>query len=205
MSCDLAVVNALPSQDATAEAVVVSGRTESNGFALAGAKITWLSQAAMSTWATLLARPEDTDEWLPASLGTRLAERLDATHLYQQNDLSLLGGLVRIQRQAVVAIHWEQVDSSSVRNCWWVEDPTAWQATLARWPDESEFILHGQGGWDVHPTTGGVSISYAFWTEARSMLPQIQAWGMSRTLPDLAKAFEAQALRVEATRPGSVP
>ena len=47
MSCDLAVVNALPSQDATAEAVVVSGRTESNGFALAGAKITWLSQAAM--------------------------------------------------------------------------------------------------------------------------------------------------------------
>jgi hypothetical protein len=198
MPCDAAVVHALPSPDATAKPVVVSGRTESYGVPLAGAKITWLSQAAMGTWATLLAHPEDADDWLPPSLGTKQAERLDPTHLYQQNDISLLGGIVRIQRQAVVAIHWEAVSSANVRNCWWVEDPAAWRSALTKWPYDADFLMHGQGGWDVYPVAGGVSISYAFWAEATTMLPQIQAWGMSRTLPDLATAFEAQALRVQA-------
>ena len=58
-------------------------------------------------------------------------------------------------------------------------------------------MRHGQGGWDAKPVAGGVAISYAFWTEAKILLPQVQAWAMSRTLPDLARAFEAHAVQVQ--------
>lgn len=198
MPCDANVIDALPSPMAQVGAPsIVSGRTVSGGVDLAGAKITWLSAAGMDTWADLLAHPETTDEWLPIALGTKRVERLDTTHIYQQNDFLLLGGLVRIQRQAVAAIRWDQVDRQRILNCWWIDDPHTWSATISRWPSEAEFVYHGQGGWDVFPVSGGVSVSYAFWTEAKTMLPQIQAWAMSRTLPELGRAFEAQALKVE--------
>lgn len=197
MSCDIVVVAALPSPSATAEPGVVAGHATSGGVELAGAKVTWLSQASMSTWAAVLAKPELADDWLPESLGTKRVERLDPAHIYQQNDFQLLGGLVRIQRQAVVAIRWDQVDSARVANCWWVVDPEPRAKDIAAWSNSAEFVTHGQGGWDAKPTAGGVSISYAFWTEAKILLPQVQAWAMSRTLPDLARAFEAHALSVQ--------
>lgn len=202
MPCDIAVHAALPSPAPEAgRSIVVSGRTSSYGVELAGAKVVWLSGANMTTWAELLAHPEQTDEWLPASLGTKRVERLDPGHIYQATDISLLGGIIRIARQAVVAIAWERVDPSKVANCWWVEDPKRWTAALSSFADTSgsgaEFVLHGQGGWDLVPVPGGVSVSYAFWTEAKTMLPQVQAWAMSRTLPELSRAFEERALLVQ--------
>lgn len=208
MPCDIAVHAALPTPEPEpGRPIVVSGRTSSYGVELAGAKVVWLSSANMTTWAGILAHPEQTDDWLPASLGTKRVDRLDPGHIYQATDLVLLGGLIRVARQAVVAISWESTTSSKIANCWWVEDPKRWPA-LPFFADssgaEAEFVLHGQGGWDLVPMRGGVSVSYAFWTEAKTMLPQVQAWAMSRTLPELSRAFEQRALLVEGTAGGQL-
>lgn len=196
MPCDAAVDHALPSPDAVpGDPIIVTGRTASGGVDLSGARIVWLSQAPMSAWQKVLAHPELADDWSPPALGIQRVDRLDEGHIYQKNDFNLLGGLVRIQRQAVVAIRWEAATAERFANCWWVEDHGGWPVK----DDGSEFVEHGQGSWKVEAVPGGSAVSYAFWAEARLVPPQIQAWVMSRILPEFSRAFEAHVRAVAAT------
>lgn len=150
----------------------------------------------MASWQKVIAHPETVDDWAPASLGVKRAERVDASHMYQQTDFSLLGGLIHIQQQAVTGVRWDSSSAQRFSNCWWVEDPSDW---VGKVPNVgTDFAQHGQGGWTVEPAAGGgTSVSYAFWAEARMLLPQVQAWAMSKTLPELVRAFDQRAVAVQ--------
>jgi len=197
MPCDAAVVHALAAPPAPEDGTtVISGRVTSNGVDMAGAKAIWRSAAGMAAWQKVITHPEAVDEWAPASLGVKRADRVDPSHMYQKTDFSLLGGLVHIQQQAVTGILWDSSSAQRFSNCWWVEDPAGWTGKVPN--DGTDFAQHGQGGWTVEPAAGGGStVSYAFWTEARMLLPQVQAWAMSKTLPELARAFEQRAVALQ--------
>ena len=93
---------------------------------MAGAKAIWRSAAGMAAWQQVITHPEAVDEWAPASLGVKRADRVDPSHMYQKTDFSLLGGLVHIQQQAVTGILWDSSSAQRFSNCWWVEDPAGW-------------------------------------------------------------------------------
>lgn len=180
--------------------VLTSGRTTTHGVDLAGALIVMVSEHGLPAWKRVLRTPETTDDWHPDSLGTKLVERLDATHIYQQLDITILLGAIHIRRQIVVGSRWLEDSAKELRNCWYGSDPATYQAQVAPWADDSTWETVTYGGWHLRPQADGTTlVSYQMWSPTKTVLPQIQAWAMSRTLPELLSAFEVHVGKVEAT------
>src|SRR4051812_32181539 len=89
-----------------ARPVLASGRTVANGVELAGARVVMVSAHGLPAWKRVLRSPETTDDWPPDALGTKRVERLDANHIFQQLDISILLGAIHIRRQIVVGSRW---------------------------------------------------------------------------------------------------
>lgn len=193
-ACDAAVLNVIPSAVVQpGEQVIATGKTRAGGVDLAGARISFTSEMPVSAWAQVIAVPELVDDWQPKELGIRRSERVDDKHIFQQMDLTLLLGAVRIRRQAVAAIVPVERTPTRFRNCWWIVDPEPFKPAVAAWADDSTWNLNGIGGWDIQGLPdGGSWVSYQFWAEAKLVPPQVQAWAMSRTLPEVARAFDAR-------------
>ncbi len=204
--CDQAVLSTLAAPEATSSRpVMTSGRTMANGVELAGARVVMLSDHGLAAWERVLRSPETTDDWHPPSLGTRRVERLDGDHIFQQLDISILLGAVHIRRQIVVGSRWLEDTPTSLRNCWFAGDPARYAPQVAPWADDSPWETVTYGSWHVRPADEGRSwVSYQFWSPSKTLLPQIQAWAMSRTLPELVSAFETHVGEVEASM-GSGP
>lgn len=175
---------------------LVSDRVEVDGVSLAGARIAFRSEHPVSAWEPVVTAPERQDDWQSPSLGLQRAERLDATHVFQQMQFDLFFGAVRIQRQVIVDIRWQERTDAHLHNCWVAADPAPFRAALAPMDNAAPWVGHGAGGWEIHPLPdGGTYVSYQFWAESALLPPRMQAWGMSRTLPDLMAAFDAEVGR----------
>ncbi|MDP2316871.1 MAG: hypothetical protein Q8P41_28525 [Pseudomonadota bacterium] len=198
--CDLVVLATLAAPEADSKRpVLASGRTVANGVELAGARVVFVSDHGLPAWERVLRSPETTDNWHPASLGTRRVERLDATHIFQQLDLRILFGAVHIRRQIIVGSKWLDDTATDLRNCWFGSDPSRYQAQVAPWADDSTWETITYGSWHLRPQADGRTwVSYQLWSPSQSMLPQIQGWAMSRTLPEMMGAFEAHVGEIEA-------
>lgn len=192
-ACDKALLATLPIPDvADAKPIVAQGAGKDGDVKMAGARVTYKSAHTLAEWMPVLESPEDQDAWHPKEMGTRRAERLDEATLFQQIDISLFFGAITIRRQIVAGIQWIERSPTVIRNCWRALDPEPWAAKIAVWRDDAPFQLHGMGSWDVRALPdGGTSISYTFWADTGAMPAKVQAWAMSRTLPELMAAFEA--------------
>ena len=192
-ACDPAVLASLPIPTAVDRTPIVEKGTSYLGdIRIAGARVTYRSVHPLAEWAPVLERPEDQDVWHPKQFGTRRAERLGPATLFQQVDISVLFGAIKIRRQIVAGITWLERSPDVVRNCWRAQDPASYEAQIAPWKDDAPFQLHGMGSWDLRALPdGGTSVSYTFWADTGAMPAKVQAWAMSRTLPDLMGAFEA--------------
>lgn len=200
LDCDVHVLSTLstPAVDAS-KPVITTGTAEAEGVGLAGANVVIRSTVGIAAWREVIRHPEIQDDWHPPEMGTKRVERLDPSHIYMQSDMSMLFGAVRIRRQAVVGIHWLAQADDHVENCWFVTDAAPYQEAIAAWPYDATFLTVGYGGWDIRPLPdGALSVSYQFWTEAKVLPSQVQAWAMSRTLPNLMRTFDARAASVEA-------
>ncbi len=193
-ACDDDVLARIPPPAVVTAAPIVGqgALTGADGVKLAGARVTFRSAHPLAAWAPVLDRPEDQDTWHPASIGTRRIERLDAETIFQQLDIRVLWGAIRVRRQVVVVVRWLERSDRALRNCWTAVDPAPFAARIAPWVDDAPFQRHGQGGWDLHPLPdGGTFVSYTLWADTGAMPAPVQSWAMSRTLPDLMAAFEA--------------
>ena len=201
--CDPTLLSTLPIPTAIdATPTVARGAGKEGDIKMAGARVTYRSAHSLVEWAPVLERPEDQDAWHPPAFGTRRVERLDAATIYQQLEISLLFGAVTIRRQIVVGLEWKERSDAAIRNCWTALPPERWGDALAAWPDTAPFQRHGMGSWDLRALSdGGTSVSYTFWADAGAMPASVQAWAMSRTLPDLMRAFEAYVGTEAAIRP----
>lgn len=193
-SCDHAVLSVIPAAVAEpGRQAVATGKATAGGADLAGARITFLSTEPVSAWTQVVVVPESVDEWQPKHLGIRRSERVDRLHIFQQMDLSVAFGAVRIRRQAIAAVLPLERTASRFRNCWWIVDPEPYKSLVAGWVDDSPWNLHGIGGWDIQAQPdGGSRVSYQFWAEAKLLPAQVQAWAMSRTLPEVMQAYDAR-------------
>ncbi len=195
-ACDAGVLSAIPAPPPDPDRpVVANGSYELNGVSLVGSLVTILSAEPLEAWKSVLAKPENQDEWHPAQFGTKRVERLGPGHVFQHMDLSVLWGAVHIRRHAIARIEWLESSDSRFHNCWQAEAPEPWLEKVAAWTEpEVEWNRIGYGGWlvDRRPE-GGTQASYQFWIESRIMFPQLEAWASSRTLPDLMRAFDARA------------
>lgn len=199
--CDMAVLATLAAPAANpARPVLTSGRTVAHGVDLAGARVVMVSDHGLPAWRRVLRSPETTDDWHPDSLGTKRVERLDPSHIFQQLDISILLGAIHIRRQIVVGSRWLDDTATELRNCWYGSDPTRYQAQMAAWADDSTWETVTYGSWHLRPQADGTTwVSYQMWSPSKTVLPQIQAWAMSRTLPEMLSAFEAHVGEIDAT------
>jgi hypothetical protein len=192
-ACESAVLATLPvPTSVTSEPTILRGAAQLGGVEMAGTRVSFRSAHGIASWSRVLDRPEDQDDWAPAEFGTTRVERLDAHTLFQQLDLSLFFGAVHIHRQVVVAIRWLARSPERLENCWVAADPAPWHDRLARWLTDAPFQEHGFGGWTLSALPdGGTAVSYSLWADVGAWPPSVQSWAMSRTLPDLMRAFEA--------------
>lgn len=199
-ACDRAVLGALspPPLDPSAP-VVVTGSANQGEVRLVGARVVLRSSWGLAAWEAVLSRPEDEDEWLPATLGARRVERLDARHLFQQKELVALYGAVQVRRQGVMQVDWLERSDARIQSCWTVVDPTPWEATLSPWLwDGVAWLGAGLGGWDIQALPGGGSaVSYEAWTEAQGLPVALQSAAMTRLLPALMRAYEERVGAVQ--------
>lgn len=191
-ACDDAMLARIPVPvEITAEPEVGHGSFVADDVRFAGARVTYRSAHPVAAWAPVLARPEDQDDWHPGEFGTRRVERLDPTTIYQQLDIRMLFGAVRIRRQTVVGITPLADGPSEIRNCWDILDPEPWRVAIAPYVDDTPFQRHGFGGWQIRALAdGGTAVSYSLWADTGAMPAAVQSWAMSRTFPDLMRAFE---------------
>jgi hypothetical protein len=203
-ACDDAVLNQIaPPAVVTAEPAVGSGSARRDGVSYAGARVSYRSAHPLAEWAPVLARPEDADEWQPPAIGTARVERLDARTIFQQMDISILFGAVHIRRQVVVAVDWIERSATHLHNCWSAIPHEPWGSRVEAWVTDAPFQEHSYGGWEVHPLPdGGTFVSYEFWADTGALPPSVQSWAMSRTLPDLMRAFEGYVGSPAARRGG---
>lgn len=197
-ACDLPVLSVIAEPAARpGSAVVATGKAVSNGVELAGARAVIRSSQPVEAWKQVVMRPELVDDWQPKEMGVKRSELIAPGTLFQQMDVSLLMGALRIQRQAVVTIQWLDQGPSRLRNCWWATDPTPWLPQVGPWVNDAPWNTAGIGGWDIRAQADGHTlVSYQFWAESKLIPPQVQAWGMSRTLPALMDAFERRVAEV---------
>ena len=101
-----------------------------------------------------------------------------------------------MHRQAVIGLEWNASTPTHFASCWYIDRPDPFTARVASWVTDAPWQKVGMGGWDIVPMPeGGTRVSYQFWTEA-DLLPAVEAWAMSRTLPNLIRAFDAQAATI---------
>jgi hypothetical protein len=125
-------------------------------------------------------------------MGTRRVERLDPSHIFQQLDITILLGAVHIRRQIVVGSTWLENTATAAKSCWYGADPARYTAQIAPWADDSTWESVTFGSWEVRARPeGGSTVSYQFWSPSKSLLPQIQAWAMARTLPEMMRVTDA--------------
>jgi hypothetical protein len=186
--------------------VMATGKATSGGVDILGVHAVLQSAHGVSAWARVLDAPESVESWQPPSIGTRRADRIDLNHLYQQMDVTVLWGAVHFRRQVVVAIDWLESTPTVFRNCWHAVDHEPYRVQVAPWAADVPWLDVGHGGWVVRAAPGGGSVvAYQFWTEAAALIPQVQSWAMSRTLPELMAAFETRVGEEEAAATPSIP
>ncbi len=193
MTCDAAWLDKLAAPAAERAPVVVTATVDGR----VGARVSLDTPREPAQWSAVLHRPEIADDWLPAALGVGRAELLAAGVIYQAIDVPLVGGLFHFRRQTVVGVDW-LADGERVRTCWTALDSAPWQGTIAAWDTGATWQTAGQamGGWDVTALpTGGSRASYQVWVDDQTVVPGVQEWAMSRTLPQMILAYAA---RVEA-------
>lgn len=193
--CADALYAQIPRAETFGDADVVTGNTTWQGTALAGGRVSMRSAWPLEAWEKVLRQPELQQDWLPDQFGVTRTARLDPLHMFEQMELSFLLGAIKARRQMVIEFEWRRV-GAAFDNCWALQDPAPFSTQIAAWVTEDPWQRVGLGGWRVVPAPGGGSnVSYELWTGA-DVLPAIQAWAVTRTLPDLIRAFE---VRVGAT------
>lgn len=202
LSCDATWLDRLPTPTAEVRPVVTTGAADGR----VGARVTLWSPNTPTQWSAVLHRPEIADEWLPPVLGVGRAELLAPGVVYQTVDVSLFGGLVHFRRQTVVSVTW-LADGASVRTCWVTADPAPWKNTVATWDNGVPWQPAGQamGGWTVEPQRGGARVSYQVWAEDQTVVPGVQEWAMSRTLPEMIRAYAARVESMSAQSREATP
>lgn len=186
MLCDVAALAILPWPDA-AEGPAVSSTAKDDRV---GVRAVMNSAFSPEEWYRVLREPESQDDWQSPTFGVKRVDRLDPGHIYQQMDLTMLFGAVHIREQLVVRIDWISM-AGNVANCWHAEDPAPWKTSVPVWDVKWETAVNG--GWNVDPLpAGGSRVSYQVWADSQTLLPGIQKWAMSRTLPQLLESFEAR-------------
>lgn len=164
---------------------------------MAGARVVYDSAHPVAWWREVLLYPETQDDWAPDSMGTERVERLDSNHIFQQSNVKALGGAVSIQRQSVAQIKWMSRTDQRTQNCWQAVDAAPFMPKIQQWVNTATWLDIGFGGWQVDAAPGGGSrVSYQFWVEAEILPAGMMSWGMSRSLPDLIRVFDARAAAV---------
>lgn len=194
MSCDAGWLAELPPAQAFVEPAVstrsVRGRV--------GARVDLRSDRSPAEWSAVLHQAHTADDWLPPALGIGRAELLAPGVLYQAVDVPLFGGLFHFRRQSVVNVEW-LADGDRVRTCWTAVDPGPWRQTLAPWDTGAAYQEAGKatGGWDVERLPdGGVRASYQVWADDQTVVPGVQEWAMSWTLPTMIRAYAERVATV---------
>lgn len=184
-----------PEEDGVAVAL---GKARVGESDLAGVIGVYISDESIADWLRVLKVPENQEEWHPSEMGTKRVERVDPHHIYQQVEMSFALGAVQIRRQAVVEINWMSQTDSKLQNCWQLVEPTPFQPNVAAWVNDAPWQKVGMGGWNIYPLPDGRTfVSYQFWTESKLVPTSVQAWVMSKTLPNLMNAFEARVEKMK--------
>ncbi|MFZ5478809.1 MAG: hypothetical protein ACOZNI_18700 [Myxococcota bacterium] len=198
-ACDPALLARFsPPSDVTAEPVTERVVAEHAGTKLSGAQVAFRSAWPVRAWQAVLEHPELQETWHPPEFGTERVDLIEATDYYQRIGISILFGAVTVRRQVIVRIDWHERADDRLSNCWRAGVPEEWKARVAAWSDDSPWQRLGLGGWDIVANEGGGSrVAYQIWTEADLMPAPVTAWAMSRTLPNLMRAFEARVGQVK--------
>ncbi len=185
MQCDIEALAVLPWPAAEVRPAVSSIAKDDR----IGVRAVLNSKFTPDDWYAVLRSPESQEDWQAPAFGVRRVDRLDPDHIYQQMDLTMLFGAVHIREQLVVRIEW-MATRGAIANCWNAVDPAPWKAIVPTWDANWETAVNG--GWNVDSLpSGGSRVSYQVWADSQTLLPGIQKWAMSRTLPQLLESFEA--------------
>lgn len=210
LACDAGLMGSIPLTPPPAgqDLHVLTGRGTASppgggpAVVMAGARVVYNSAHPVAWWREVLLHPETQDDWAPEAMGTERVERLDSGHIFQQSNVKALGGAVSIQRQSVAQIKWMSRTDQHTQNCWQAVDAAPYMPKIQQWVNAATWLDIGFGGWQVDERAGGGSqVSYQFWVAAEILPAGMMAWGMSRTLPDLIRTFDARAAAVGAGAP----
>lgn len=196
MTCDAAWLDKLAAPAAEHAPAVVTATVEGR----VGARVALESPHPPADWSRVLRRPEIADEWLPKALGVGRAELLAPGVVYQALDVALVGGLFHFRRQSVVSVDWLS-DGDPVRTCWTAVDPAPWSPMIADWETGATWQPAGEamGGWEVTGLpNGGSRASYQVWANDQTLVPGVQEWAMSRTLPEMMRSYSARVAALAA-------
>ncbi len=180
---------------------VVTGRSTFEGNAVVGGRFSLDSAHVPSAWREVLLDVESQDEWVPKKFGYQAVERIDAEHVYMRFDIGFLMNAVHVERQLVVRLESGDV-GGNFRTCWRMVDPAPFLPGLqGKVAPDVDWERSTTGWWEVTPQPDGTAlVNYQWWSESGRVPAAIQRFGISRTLPDLLRAYEARIASVVGKR-----
>lgn len=196
--CDDPIFSIIPAPEATPTASgVATGAGTLEGKSVVGGRFSIDSAYSPAVWRKVLLEAENQDEWVPKRFGYEFSEWIDRDYMYMRFDIGFLMDSVHIQRQLVVRVTSGDV-ADRFRTCWRMVDPTPHMSRIQAWvaPD-IDWERASTGWWEVTPQSDGTAIvNYQWWAESGRIPGAIQRFGISKTLPDLLRAFEERVAAV---------
>ncbi len=209
LACEPALLSRFSAPtEAPAERQITTTTGTAAGASFVGAQVTFRSASSPRDWQRVLEHPELQDNWHPKELGTELVERIQGTDFYQRTGILVLGTFT-IRRQILPRIRWLEMNDDILRTCWYAGNVEEFRDKVKAWDDGSPWQDRGYGGWTVRALAGGGSVvAYQVWVNSDMAPASFVSWGVSRTLPKLAGAFDARVAelaRVAGGTAGSPP
>lgn len=192
--CDEPLFAVIPPPPADDEGQgVATGTSTLDGKSAVGGRFSLDSRHPPDAWRKVLLEVESQDEWVPKRFGYELAEWIDPEHMYMRFDIGFLANSVHVRRQLVVRVTSGDV-GDRFRTCWRMIDPTPHLPRIQAWVAEDvTWERASMGWWEVTPQRDERAlVHYQWWAETGKIPVAIQRFGLSRTIPDLMRAFEAR-------------
>lgn len=176
---------------------VATGTSTLDGKEVVGGRFSIDSAHPVDAWRKVLLEVESQDEWVPERFGYEIAEWIDAEYMYMRFDIGFLANSIHVRRQLVVRVTSGEV-GGRFRTCWRMVDPAPHLPKIqGRVAADVDWERASTGWWEVTPEPDGTAVvHYQWWAESGKIPTSIQRFGLTRTIPDLMRAFEARVAQI---------